>query len=290
MNPPGPGPAGFLLPSTATGAWKNRPAMDPRPPLSPLYLLERFEVGVVQLDNERRVTGMNDFARRVLPVDEMQPFDRMVLSFHPERSQPKVEFLLDQAAVCPVASPPPMTMIINIPERVLLIKVTRSSDARQAPTGYVLVFYDITDVVAADEPAARPGGLPGGAPVAATPYRRLQKIPTLSGQKIVFVETDEVLRLHSDGHYTRVVTAAGSQFCNLGIGDLEKRLDPEHFMRVHRSHIVNLREVSQLLRAEGRLVLRLRGDEADVPVSRTSSPALMARLGIAPAAVAADQG
>lgn len=265
--------------------------MEARPPLSPLYLLERFEVGVVQLDNERRVTGMNDFARRVLPVDEMQPFDRMVLSFHPERSQPKVEFLLDQAAVCPVASPPPMTMIINIPERVLLIKVTRSSDARQAPTGYVLVFYDITDVVAADEPAAaRPGVAAGSAGAAATPYRRLQKIPTLAGQRIVFVETDEVLRLHSDGHYTRVVTAAGSQFCNLGIGDLEKRLDPEHFMRVHRSHIVNLREVTQLLRAEGRLVLRLRGDEADVPVSRTSSPALMARLGIAPASVAADQG
>ncbi|MBA4178797.1 MAG: LytTR family transcriptional regulator [Leptothrix sp. (in: Bacteria)] len=281
------------------GAWKNRrlarpmpacaanptPAMDTRPPLSPLYLLERFEVGVVQLDNQRRVTGMNDFARRVLPVDEMQPFDRMVLSFHPERSQPKVEFLLDQAAVCPVASPPPMTMIINIPERVLLIKVTRSFDARQAPTGYVLVFYDITDVVAADDtPVA-------GAPAATRPpHRRLQKIPTLAGQKIVFVESDEVLRLHSDGHYTRVITAAGSQFCNLGLGDLEKRLDAEQFMRVHRSHIVNLREIKQLLRSDGRLVLRLRDDDADVPVSRTSSAALMARLGIAPAAMGLATG
>lgn len=275
--------------AAAGRAWKNRPAMEPRPPLSPLYLLERFEVGVVQLDNERRVTGMNAFARRVLPVDQMQPFDRMVLSFHPERSQPKVEFLLDQAAVCPVASPPPMTMIINIPERVLLIKVTRAFDAGSAPTGYVLVFYDITDVVAADEPAPAPAraGAPASAPAV---HRRLQKIPTVAGQKIVFVETDEVLRLHSDGHYTRVITATGSQFCNLGIGDLEKRLDPEHFMRVHRSHIVNLREVTQLLRADGRLVLRLRGEESDVPVSRTSSPALMARLGIAPASLAPDQG
>ena len=77
---------------------------------------------------------MNDFARRVLPVDEKQPFDRMVLSFHPERSQPKVEFLLDQAAQCPVANPPPMTMIINIPERVLLIKVARLSDGATGPS------------------------------------------------------------------------------------------------------------------------------------------------------------
>jgi len=55
--------------------------------VSPLYLLERSEVGIVQLDANRHVVGMNDFARRVLPVDETQPFERFVLSFHPERSQ-----------------------------------------------------------------------------------------------------------------------------------------------------------------------------------------------------------
>ncbi|KPF57443.1 hypothetical protein D621_08565 [beta proteobacterium AAP51] len=251
------------------------------PAVSPLYLLERFDVGVVHLDNARHVTGMNEFARRVLPVDRMQPFNRMVLSFHPERSQPKVEFLLDQAASCPVANPPPMTMIINIPERVLLIKVARTADGEQRPTGYVLVFYDITELVAANEqpvPDAQ-----------AVVRRQLQKIPTVSGQKIVFVEADEVLRLNSDGHYTRIVTAEANQFCNLSIGDLETRLDAEHFMRVHRSHIVNLRHVTQLLRVDGRLVLTLRGDTTEVPVSRTSSSALMARLGIAPASVATRQ-
>jgi len=250
--------------------------------VSPLYLLERFDVGVVHLDNDRHVTGMNDFARRVLPVERMQPFNRMVLSFHPERSRPKVEFLLDQAASCPVANPPPMTMIINIPERVLLIKVTRTAGSDLQPTGYVLVFYDITELVAAHEQP-----VPDHTSVV---RRQLQKIPTVSGQKIVFVEADEVLRLNSDGHYTRVVTSTANQFCNLSIGDLETRLNAEHFMRVHRSHIVNLRHVAQLLRAEGRLVLTLHGDDTEVPVSRTSSRALMARLGMAPADVAARQG
>ena len=32
--------------------------------LSPLYLLERFDVGIVHLDAERRVVSMNDLARR----------------------------------------------------------------------------------------------------------------------------------------------------------------------------------------------------------------------------------
>ena len=88
-------------------------------------------------------------------MDDKQPFEKMVLSFHPERSQPKVKFLLDQAE-CPVSNPPPMTMIINIPERVLLIKVAKLSDLRGDTASYTLIFYDITELVAGDEPAEQP--------------------------------------------------------------------------------------------------------------------------------------
>jgi hypothetical protein len=244
---------------------------------SPLYHLERFDVGIVQLDAERRVTGMNDYARRVLPVERMKPFDRMVLSFHPERSQPKVEFLLDRAGACPVSNPPAMAMIINIPERVLLIKVSRMTDGAGVPVGYTLVFHDVTDAVAV-EPAP-------DAPRDAR--RRLHKIPTAAGSQILFVDAERVLRLHSDGHYTRVVTADGERFCNLGIGDLEARLDPDRFLRVHRSHILNLHAVHELVRNEGRLGVRLQGDPAVIPVSRTSAPALLERLGLAASAVRA---
>jgi LytTR family transcriptional regulator, CO-responsive transcriptional regulator RcoM len=246
--------------------------MESRPnPASPLYLLERFEPGIVQLDDSRRVIGMNDFARRVLPVDETQPFDRMVLDFHPERSRSKVEFLLDQARQCPVAAPPPMTMIISIPERVLLIKVSRMTDAKLVATGYTLVFYDITDIVAsADETQ----------PTRTDARRRLLKIPTLSNQRIVFVDADDILAIQADGHYTRVLTAKGSQFCNLSIGDIESRLNPEHFLRVHRGNVINLRAVAQLHREDGRTAVQLQGVADPVPVSRSGSAALLERLGL----------
>jgi len=303
--------------------------MDSRTPsaASPLYLLERTEVGIIQLDADRFVVGMNDHARRVLPVDEKQPFDRFVLSFHPERSQPKVAFLLDQAGQCPVSAPPPMTMIINIPERVLLIKVSRMRNGRGEPTGYTLVFHDITELVAGEEPpAARsaraqaapptpspdqtPGqspnhapnqspspspatapstaraGTTASAPVGATAHhRRLLKVPTVSGQSIALVDAQDILCIRSDGHYTRVLTRAGSQFCNLAISDLESRLDPAQFMRVHRSHLVNLGAVRQLQRDDGRLALALDGGpDEPIPVSRSSTAELLRRLGMAPGA------
>ncbi len=254
-------------------------------PVSPLYLLERFDVGVIELDAARHVVAMNDFARRVLPVEEKQPFDRMVLSFHPERSQPKVDFLLSQAAEsadnaqCPVSNPPPMAMIINIPERVLLIKVTRMAGGDGRTRGYVLVFYDITEVVS--------GGDAALAPSAAQPQRRrLLKVPTSAGQRIVLVDADDIVHLQSEGHYTQVATAEGRRFCNLAISDLEGRLDPGQFMRVHRSHIVNLRRVAQLQRQAGRLLLQLDGVAEPVPVSRSSAAEVLRRLGL-PSAVPA---
>ncbi|MCZ8109078.1 MAG: LytTR family transcriptional regulator DNA-binding domain-containing protein, partial [Burkholderiales bacterium] len=247
------------------------------PPASPPHHRARSDVAIVQLDAARRVIGMNDFARRVLPVERMQPFDRMVLSFHPERSQPKGEFLLDRAGACPAANPLPMTMIINIPERVLLIKVSRMTDGAGDPVAYVLVFHDVTETVAV-EPVP-------GAPRDAR--RRLHKIPTAQGSQILFVDAEQVLRVHSDGHYTRVVTADGERFCNLGIGDLEARLDPERFFRVHRTHILNLDAVRELVRADGRLAVRLRGDATEIPVSRTAAAGLLERLGLAASAVRA---
>ncbi len=236
---------------------------------SPLYLLERSDVGLVQLDAELKVVAMNSFARRVLPVEDKQPFEKMVLSFHPERSQSKVKFLLDQAE-CPVSNPPPMTMIINIPERVLLIKVTKMSDMRGDTFGYTLVFYDITDAVIRDEPGAlRPDT-----------KRQLLKIPTVSGNRIVLVDAAQVLYVRAEGHYTWVHTAQGSSFCNLTIGDLEGRLDLGTFLRIHRSYLANLDFAEQIVRDDGKVSLKLVGDERGLPVARASVPRLLDRLGI----------
>ena len=54
-----------------------------------LYLLERFDVGVVHLDQNIQVMGMNDYARRSLPVQEKMPFGKIVTDFHPEAAKPK---------------------------------------------------------------------------------------------------------------------------------------------------------------------------------------------------------
>jgi hypothetical protein len=238
---------------------------------SPLYLFEKFEVGIIHLDAERTVLAMNDFARKVLPVGHKQPFDKLVTSFHPERSKPKVNFLLDQASACPVANSTPMTMIINIPEQVLLIKVTRLGDHLGKTTGFVLVFYEVTQVVSQPAPeSAKPAT-----------NLRLNRIPLVANNKVAFVETQDVLCLESQSHYTRVLTRDGFHFCNLSISDLAARLDPLQFMRVHRCFIVQLHAVAELGRDGSKTHVILKGKHREpIPVARGEVARLRAGLGL----------
>jgi LytTR family transcriptional regulator, CO-responsive transcriptional regulator RcoM len=240
---------------------------------SPLYLFEKFEVGVIHLDDQRKVLAMNDFARKVLPVGDKQPFDKLVSSFHPERSKPKVNFMLDQASSCPMANAVPMTMIINIPEQVLLIKVTRLANHEGTTTGFVLVFYDVTQVV-----SQKGSGQENDKPA---PSVRLTRIPMVANQKIAFVDAADVLCLESQAHYTRILTRDGFHFCNLSIGDLQSRLDPGWFMRVHRCFIVNLRAVASLEREGSKTQVVLQGKHrAPIPVSRGEVSRLREALGL----------
>ena len=250
----------------------------PQGSVSALYLFEKFEVGVVHLDAQRKVLAMNDFARRILPVSDRRPFDALVTSFHPPRSAAKVSFLLDQASACPVAAAMPMTMIINIPEQVLLIKVTRLAGEDGQTTGFALVFYDVTQLVVQGE--APTGATPASAPGPGE-KRQLARIPLVANHRVTFVDTAQVLFLESQAHYTRVLTTSGFQFCNLSIGDLEARLDAQRFVRVHRCFIVNLDAVLELGRREGKVQLRMRGEPATwVPVSRAEVARLRSLLGV----------
>ena len=110
--------------------------------------------------------------------------------------------------------------------------------------------------------------------------RQLHKIPTVSQNRIVLVDVETVTYIRSEGHYTWVSTAQGSSFCNLNISDLAERLDGASFLRIHRSYLANLDFAEQILRDEGKVSLKLRGETTPLPVARTSVPRLLEQLGI----------
>jgi len=109
----------------------------------------------------------------------------------------------------------------------------------------------------------------------------LQKLPVEQHQQTVFLDVDDAVRIKADAHYTTAYTETDSFLCNKKVSELEKVLDPAKFLRVHRSHIINIDRVTALQRVKDHGLVKLAGPESlDVPVSRAKLPILRSALGL----------
>ena len=96
-----------------------------------------------------------------------------------------------------------------------------------------------------------------------------------SGNGVVPVLVNDVSRFEASGDYVTAHTARSRHLLHLPLSRLEARLDSHKFMRVHRTHIVNLDQVSAFRRQTRGLVAEMR-DGARVPVSRDKAKEIKA--------------
>ncbi len=83
------------------------------------------------------------------------------------------------------------------------------------------------------------------------------------------IDVAEVLFFQADDKYTCVRTARDELLIRTSITELAAQLDAERFAQIHRSTIVNLDHLAGTRRDEtSRLFVRMRGHEAELPVSR----------------------
>lgn len=112
------------------------------------------------------------------------------------------------------------------------------------------------------------------------PPRAARHLPVERDGATHFVAVEEVVAVHANAHYTYLFNGSAKLFCPLAIGDVESRLDKSHFMRVHRSHIVNIDRVIGTRRTgDSELVELDVTGHYSVPVSRSRIGWLKARIG-----------
>ena len=99
---------------------------------------------------------------------------------------------------------------------------------------------------------------------------RFEKLINIKDRGQIFrVDVDTIERIEAAGDYMCIYTADNSLILRETMKDLEKRLDPRVFQRVHRSWIVNLNHVRQVKpHTNGECFLVL-DSGADVKVSRS---------------------
>ena len=106
-------------------------------------------------------------------------------------------------------------------------------------------------------------------PAAAPAPERLRWVRASSGDMTHQVALEEVLFFRADDKYTCVQTATAEHLIRTPIAELAAQLDPQQFVQVHRSTLVNLAHLAGARRDEAsRLFLRIKGHAGELPVSR----------------------
>ena len=93
---------------------------------------------------------------------------------------------------------------------------------------------------------------------------------------IVAVQVDEIIRLEAAGDYSEIITYTKNHLARMSLSDCEEKLGPLSFLRVHRSHMINLKLMVDAESAgNGRLqATMINGDR--VVTSRNGAQALRA--------------
>lgn len=102
----------------------------------------------------------------------------------------------------------------------------------------------------------------------------LERLFARRQDRIVPIPVDEVRRIEARGDYAEVHTAGGTFLLQISLSELEARLDPRRFLRVHRSHIVHLDAIEHLQRFDERRLAVVLRDGSRVVASRAASETL----------------
>ncbi|HLH07101.1 MAG TPA: LytTR family DNA-binding domain-containing protein [Terriglobales bacterium] len=109
----------------------------------------------------------------------------------------------------------------------------------------------------------------------------LERIASRLGERLRFIDLADITHFYAEDKLT-YAAAEGKSYCvDFAIADLELKLDPNKFLRIHRSTIVNvswIKEVAAL--PGGGLNVRLRDQEGtDLTVARDRARDFKAKLG-----------
>jgi two-component system LytT family response regulator len=109
-----------------------------------------------------------------------------------------------------------------------------------------------------------------------------RRVSSRVGDRIQFVDLDKVSHFFAEGKLTYAAAAGKNFVVDNSIVQLEAKLDPSQFLRIHRAYLVNLSAVAEICSwFGGKMVARLNDDaRTDLPIARDRVRSLKERLGL----------
>jgi two-component system LytT family response regulator len=108
-----------------------------------------------------------------------------------------------------------------------------------------------------------------------------RRLPSKIGDRVQFVDVDKVTHFFAEGKLTYAATPGKNYVIDDTIVQLESKLDPAQFQRIHRSYLVNLSAVVEIGSwFGGKMIARLNdAAKTELPIAKDRVRALKERLG-----------
>jgi DNA-binding LytR/AlgR family response regulator len=108
-----------------------------------------------------------------------------------------------------------------------------------------------------------------------------RKLAVRKGGRTVLLNIDDVIYVSAKNKSTYVHTYENQYLVDLTLGELEKKLSKESFTRLHRSYIINLNCIKEILHVDGsHVVVASDRDETHIPVARRQVKIFREAVGI----------
>jgi two-component system LytT family response regulator len=100
-------------------------------------------------------------------------------------------------------------------------------------------------------------------------------LPTIEGLQMIPIET--IVSCESDDNYTNIKLKNGKKLLvTRSLKEIEESLEQHSFIRVHRSHLVNLNEIEKYIKGEGGYLVM--SDGTSIDVARNKKETLLKKL------------
>lgn len=106
------------------------------------------------------------------------------------------------------------------------------------------------------------------------------RVVVKTGSKVKIIPVHDIHYLEADDDYVKIITAEGSFLKNKTMNFYEQSLDPQQFVRVHRSYIVHINQITKIEPYQKETHLAILRNGAQIPVSKTGYVKLKTMLGI----------
>jgi two-component system response regulator LytT len=209
------------------------------------------------------VVGEASSAAEALQLIKALPYDVVFLDI----DMPGFSGMQLAEALAEMERPPAIVFVTAYSEHAVKAFEVEAADYLVKPVEVPRLRRAIEKLSPAEAPA-------GGA--------RVERVPVEKAGKKLLLSVEEIFHVMAKDDYSYLFTDGERYLSTLSLAQLEQKLEPRGFFRVHRRFLVNLSQIKEVVPMYGGTLLLTLKDRAStqVPVSRRRVPSLKRALGL----------